>query len=305
VRALVVCNPVARGGRAARALPGVLDRLRSVGVEADAHRTVSLDDARTVACGAAGTVDVVVAMGGDGLVGACAAGLATAGPAARAALAVAPAGAGNDAARTLGVPPGDPVAAAALLPTLVRRPADLARVGDRHYLNVAGAGFDSEVNRVANERLGRAPARVRYVGAVLAELALHRPASFSLTLDGERCEARAWFVVVANGPSYGGGMRIAPAARIDDGLLDVVVAGAISRVGFLANLPKVYSGRHVDHPTVSVHRASKVEVTADRPLWVYADGERHGLLPAVFEACPAAIAVLAGSDAPGFGTPPG
>jgi diacylglycerol kinase (ATP) len=84
-----------------------------------------------------------------------------------------------------------------------------------------------------------------------------------------------------------------------------VVAGAISRVGFLANLPKVYSGRHVDHPTVSVHRASKVEVTADRPLWVYADGERHGLLPAVFEACPAAIAVLAGLDAPGFGTPPG
>jgi diacylglycerol kinase (ATP) len=241
VRALVVCNPAARGGRSGRALPGVLGRLRGLGIEAEAHRTVSLEDARAAACGAAGSVDVVAAMGGDGVVGACAAGLAefaaAAGhagqrPAAPAALAVIPAGAGNDAARTFGIPLGDQAAAAALLPSLVRRRADLARVGDRHYLNVAGAGFDSEVNRLANERLARAPGRVRYVGALLAELAVHRPATFTLTLDDEPREVRAWFVVVANGPSYGGGMRIAPDARVDDGLLDVVVVdGALSRLG--------------------------------------------------------------------------
>jgi len=304
VRALVVCNPAARGGRGARALPGVLGRLRGLGIEAEVHRTGSLDDARAAACGAAGSVDVVAAMGGDGVVGACAAGLAELGPGARAALAVVPAGGGNDAARTFGIPP-DPVAAAALLPGLVRRHADLARVGDRHYLNVAGAGFDSEVNRLANERLARAPSRLRYVGALLAELAVHQPATFTLDLDGERREGRAWFVVVANGPSYGGGMRIAPGARVDDGLLDVVVVDAIGRPGFLATFPKVFSGRHVEHPAVSVRQGRRVELAADRPLPVYADGERHGLLPAVFETCPAAIAVLAAASAPGFGRPAG
>jgi len=314
VRALVVCNPGARGGRGARALPGVLGRLRGLGIEAEVHRTVSMDDARAAACGAAGSVDVVAAMGGDGLVGACAAGLAqfaeAAGhagqrPGTPAALAVIPAGAGNDAARTLGIPLGDQAAAAALLPSLVRRRADLARVGDRHYLNVAGAGFDSEVNRLANERLARAPSRVRYVGALLAELAVHRPATFTLTLDGEPREVRAWFMVVANGPSYGGGMRIAPDARVDDGLLDVVVVdGALPRLGFLAAFPKVFSGRHVDLPAVSVHRVSRVEVAADRPLSVYADGEWHGPLPEVFQSCPAAIEVLAAEGAPGFTRPP-
>jgi len=305
VRALVVCNPAARGGRGVRALPGVLGRLRGLGIDAEVHRTISLDDARAAACGAAGSVDVVAAMGGDGVVGACASGLAEFGPTARAALAVIPAGGGNDAARMLGLPLGDQAGAAALLPGLVRRPVDLARVGDRHYLNVAGAGFDSEVNRLANERLAWAPRLARYVGALLAELAVHRPAGFTLTADGERREVHAWFVAVANGPSYGGGMRIAPHARVDDGLLDVVVVGAMARREFLATFPKVFSGRHVDHPAVSVHHARRVEVTADRALSVYADGERHGLLPAVFETCPAAIQVLAAADAPGFGRTPG
>jgi diacylglycerol kinase (ATP) len=303
VRALVVCNPAARGGRGARALPAVLERLRGLGVEADVHLTASLADARATACGAAATVDVVAAMGGDGVVGACADGLAAAGPGARAALGVLPAGGGNDAARSFGVPPGDPAAAAALLPGLARRRADLARVGERGYLNVAGAGFDSEVNRLANERLARAPGRLRYVGALLAELAVHHPAAFTLTLDGERRQAQAWFVAVANGPSYGGGMRVAPAAVLDDGLLDVVVVGAMSRRAFLAAFPKVFSGRHVDHPAVSVHRAARVELAADRPLTVYADGERHGPLPAVFQAQPGAIEVLAAAGAPGFASP--
>ncbi|HYT25345.1 MAG TPA: diacylglycerol kinase family protein [Actinomycetota bacterium] len=299
MRALVVCNPAARGGRGLRALPTVLERLRALEVEADVHRTTSLADARAAARGAAATVDAVAAMGGDGVVGACAAGLAQAGPGARAALGVIPTGSGNDAARMLGVPPGDPAAAAALLPTLARRRADLARVDGRHYLNVAGAGLDAEVNRLANDRLAWVPGRARYVGALLAELAVRQPSTFTLTLDGERHEVRAWFVAMANGPSYGGGMRIAPDARIDDGLLDVVVVGAIHRPGFLATFPKVRSGRHVGHPAVSVHRACRVELAADRPLLVYADGERHGELPVVFEACPGAIHVLAAADAGG------
>jgi diacylglycerol kinase (ATP) len=300
VRALLVHNPTAGGGRAAGLLPAVTERLRSGGVEVDQHATRSLEDARQAAHQVAGTVDMVVAVGGDGTVGACAAGLADAGPGARAALGVVPAGGGNDAARSLGLPLGDPLAAAALLPTLRRRPADLALVGERSYLVVAGAGFDSEVNRVANQRLWWVKGRARYVGALLAELVVGRPAGFRLTLDGEVHELKAWFVTVANCQSYGGGMRIAPDARLDDGLLDVVVVGDIGKPAFLATFPKVFSGRHLEHPAVSLHRARRVELEGDRALAVYADGEPSGSLPAIFAVQPAAIAVLAADGAPGF-----
>ncbi|HEY8557700.1 MAG TPA: diacylglycerol kinase family protein, partial [Actinomycetes bacterium] len=110
MRFLVVHNPTAGGGRAGRLAPQVVERLAGDGVEIDQHRTLSLEDARLAACHAAGEVDAVVAIGGDGTVGACAAGLADAGPGSRAALGVVPAGGGNDAARTLGLPAGDPLA---------------------------------------------------------------------------------------------------------------------------------------------------------------------------------------------------
>jgi len=300
VRALLVHNPTAGGGHAAGLLPAVTERLRAAGVEVDQHATGSLEDARLAARQAAGNVDAVVAIGGDGTAGACAGGLADAGPAARAALGVIPAGGGNDTARSLGLPSGDPLAAAALLPRLRRRPADLARVGERHYLAVAGAGFDSEVNRIANQRLGWAGARLRYLGAALAQLVVGRPAGFRLCLDGEERELRAWLVAVANGPSYGGGMRIAPQASLDDGRLDVVVIGAVGKLTSLDLLRKVFSGRHVEHPAVSVHHAERVELDADRTLAVYADGEPAGVLPATFVVQPAAITVLAADGAPGF-----
>jgi diacylglycerol kinase (ATP) len=306
VRALLVFNPTAGGGRAGRLAPRVAGRLAADGVELDQHRTRSLEDARLAACEAARSVDAVVAMGGDGTVGACAAGLADAGPAGSpgpgglAALGVIPAGGGNDAARSLGLPARDPLAATGLLTRLRRCPADLATVAGRGYLNVAGAGFDSEVNRVANQRLGWAGNRPRYVGAVLAQLAVGRTARFRLVLDGHAQEVTGWLIAVANGPSYGGGMRVAPRASLADGLLDVVVIGGVGKLEFLRTFPKVFAGRHVEHPAVTIHRAATVGLDADRPLAVYADGEPAGTLPATFEVRPAALTVLAADPAPGF-----
>ena len=300
MRALLVLNPTAGGGRAGRMAPRVAELLVAHGVEVDQHQTRSLEDARVAACEAARDVDAVAAMGGDGTVGACAAGLADAGPGAGAALAVIPAGGGNDAARSLGLPARDPLAAAALLTRLRRRPADLATVAGRGYLNVAGAGFDSEVNRVANQHLGWAGNHPRYVGAVLAQLAVGRTNRFRLVLDGHAQEVTGWLIAVANGPSYGGGMLVAPRASLADGLLDVIVIADIGKLEFLRTFPKVFTGRHIEHPAVAVHRAAKVELDADRPLHVYADGEPAGTLPATFGVRPAALTVLAADPAPGF-----
>ena len=188
----------------------MVERLAAGGVEAERHETRSLEDARLAACEAAGSFDAVVAMGGDGTVGACAAGLAG-----RRFTGAGRAGGGPGRGRQRrrpqpGPAPERPAGRGGLLAGLRRRPADLATVAGRAYLNVAGAGFDSEVNRVANQRLGWAGNRPRYVGAVLAELVVGRVAAFELVLDGRPSRLRGWLVAVANGPSYGGGMRVAP-----------------------------------------------------------------------------------------------
>ncbi len=101
---------------------------------------------------------------------------------------------------------------------------------------------------------------------------------YVLELDGETWETEAMLVAVGNGSSYGGGMRVCPDARMDDGLLDVTVLGPISKPEFLRVFPTVYKGTHVRHPAVTVRRARTVSLTAPGVM-AYADGERISVLP--------------------------
>jgi diacylglycerol kinase (ATP) len=230
-------------------------------------------------------------MGGDGHVGACANGVVGS----SATLAVIPAGAGNDFARHLGLNHKDPLSAARLLASPFTRPVDLAHVStverDRHYVNVAGAGFDSEVNAHANgvRFLSGTP---KYVFSTLVTLARFRPGRFSVIVDGDDLSLPAMLIAVANGTSYGGGMLVCPAARVDDGALDVCVIGEVPKWDFVRTFPKVFRGRHVDHPAVHMLRGEKVEITGDRPSQVYADGEFVGSIPATFTIRPKALSVV-------------
>jgi diacylglycerol kinase (ATP) len=308
VLAVLLWNPAAGGGRANALVAAAVRSLAGAGIEVRSHRTSSLEDARATAARVAHEVDVVLALGGDGTVGACGAGLADAGQAggepARAALAVVPAGSGNDVATALGLP-DDPLGAAALLPTLPRRTIDVVRAelagSTMRCLGVVATGFDGQVNRLANRLPLRG--RPRYVGATLLRMPFSRPSSFGLGLDGRNEEVRAWMVTVANGPTYGGGLRIAPGALMDDGLLDVVVVGQLSRLGLLRALPTVFDGSHIDNPAVTVQRAAQVTVAASPAAPVYADGEALGETPALLTVEPGALRVLATADAPGLSAP--
>jgi diacylglycerol kinase (ATP) len=216
---------------------------------------------------------------------------------------IVPAGTGNDAARALGFPREDPRAAADVIADALlsgtHRDADLGRwtprgggtASARWFAAVAAAGFDSRVNDRAN-RMTYPRGRRRYDVATVVELGVFRPIPYVLVLDGRRWETEAMLVAVGNAASYGGGMRVTPDARLDDGLLDVLVLGRISKPQFLRVFPRVFSGRHVGHPAVTVHQVRTAEIAAP-DVTVYADGERLGPLPATFEAVPAALRVLA------------
>jgi diacylglycerol kinase (ATP) len=233
-------------------------------------------------------VDGVVAMGGDGLVNIA---LQVVGGT-DVPLGVIPAGSGNDIARSLGLDPGDALAATDLVVLGHTRPVDLARANGRWFAGVLGSGFDSMVNERAN-RMSWPNGRSRYNLAILAELRTFRPVPYVLELDGERWETDAMLVAVGNGSSYGGGMLVCPGARMDDGLLDLTVLGPISKPEFVRVFPTVYKGTHVHHPAVTVHRARSVTLTSPGTT-AYADGERVSVLPVTCDAVPAAVRVFTG-----------
>lgn len=286
----LVVNPCAGGGRARRLLPGVEAALRSAGHDLRVSSTTSLGHADELVAEALADDRVAVAMGGDGLVGRVAGAVAAGGGL----LAVLPGGRGNDFCRAVGLP-REPVAAAALLSGAQERRVDLGVVssadGEVAFLGIASVGFDSDVQeRALRSRLPLG--NLVYLQCSLATVAAWRPARFTGTLDGAPLQVTGWAVAVSNSGRYGGGMRLAPAASMEDGRLDVVTTAATSRLRFLRALPKVFRGTHVHEPSVQVLPASVVELSADRPFRVFADGDPVGVLPCTVSVRPGALRVL-------------
>lgn len=291
--AALLVSPAAGMGAAARVAGRVAATLRESVDRLDTLVADTADGSAALARKAVDDqVDVLVTLGGDGLahvaLQACA-GSATA-------LGVVPAGTGNDLARALAVP-GEPLAAAAAVGSALLsgrlRSLDLGRVsGGSWFATVLCAGFDSMVNERANRlRWPRGPHR--YDVAILAELGRLRPRPLVVETDSDVMRLEATMVSVGNLPFYGGGIPICPDAVGDDGLLDITVVGATSRRDLVAVLPRLRTGRHLDHPAVTTLRARSVHL-AGRNRWVaYADGERQARLPLTVRCVPSALSVVA------------
>jgi YegS/Rv2252/BmrU family lipid kinase len=285
-RFLVLVNPAAAGGRALKRLPAALAELRRLGAEHRVVQTRGTDHAREEAAAAAYAGETVAALGGDGLVRALAEALRDR----KAALAVLPAGRGNDLARVLGIPTA-PAEAVRVAVRGGESLLDVAYVGAAPYLGIASLGFDSEANRVANEaRLVHG--RLVYLYAALRTLASWKSAAFTVVVDGQRHELSGYSVAVANSRAYGGGMLLAPQAELDDGQLDVVAVGHSSKLTFLRKLPRVFRGGHINDPSVRTLRGARIELAADRPFEIYADGDPVGSLPATVSVEPRSLRVI-------------
>ena len=282
----LIVNPSAGRGRAARLLPRVEQALRSRGLRFRVERTESLPHARELARAALAAGDVAAAMGGDGLLGAVAGELrGTSGV-----LGVLPGGRGNDFARKLGIGP-DPERACDVLADGRERQIDVAEAGGRTYLGIASAGFDSDVQDIANATtlpLGE----LVYVYATLRALRGWRHARWQVVVDGEAQSFDGYAVAVANSGVFGGGMYLAPEASLDDGLLDVVLTRAATKRSYLAGVPKVFKGTHVDNPDLTFLRGREITFHADRPFAAYADGDPIADLPVTIRVVPRALKVL-------------
>jgi diacylglycerol kinase (ATP) len=291
----VLLNPTAGRGRYRPVLPTILDKLRASGRELEVL-DADTPQAALEACRAAvrDGAGALVAAGGDGTVHIGLQAVAGTGVA----FGAVPAGTGNDFVVQVGLPE-EPVAAAEAVARALRegtsRKVDLARLTDadgevRWFGAVLAAGFDAIVNERANRmRFPRGPRR--YDVAIALELLRLRPRRYTLVLDGVVHDVDAVLVAIGNTASYGGGMRIVPAADPTDGLLDIVVGGRFNRVQFARIKPRVYQGTHVEHPLVHTYRAATVEVRAE-DIVCYVDGERCCPLPVTVAAAPGALTLL-------------
>jgi YegS/Rv2252/BmrU family lipid kinase len=287
-RHLLLCNPSSGGGRSERLLPEVERQLEVNRIRSRTVMTRTLEHGIDEALRGADAGEIPVVMSGDGLIGQVGGALAES----ETPLGVIPGGRGNDFARVLGIP-DEPEGAVAVLAAGNERQIDVGEVNGRRFLCVASCGFDSQSNRLANE-VKWIRGNLVYAYSALRTLATWKPANFTVTLDGGRTDrVRGYSVSVANSKAFGGGMFIAPDAELDDGVFDVVMSGATSKFRFLANLPKVFKGTHVEEDAVRVVRGAEIEVTADRDFPVFADGEHLTEMPARLRVLRSALRVIA------------
>jgi len=292
---VVVANPTAGDGKAGRLIGKVNAILEQLGVDHEIRVSGSPEELEQLAHAAGEQGGIVAVLGGDGSVNLAVNGLAgTSGT-----LAVLPAGTGDDFAKAIDV--GKLEDATRLLADPKTVDVDLigvtAGVEQRRFINVAGAGFDSEVSDVAAGMRRRLGSRAHYAIATVKTLPRFVPARFHLDLDGSSIDVDAMLVVVGNSCAYGGGMKVLPQASIVDGALDICIVTAMSKAAFLRAFPKVYVGKHATHPNVMMLRGTDLKVEANRRVSVFADGEKVGSLPAVFTVLPKALPVVVGPNA--------
>ena len=290
----LVVNPGARG-RGMRRLPAVLGPLAAAGADVRVEECTSLGHAATIAAEATGKGETVVAVGGDGTVGAMAAAVSAAGGV----LGIIPAGRGNDFARMLGIP-ADPARATALLLRGGHRMVDLIGVaaGGEPEQVVAGSvylGIPSEGAHIA--ATSRMPAALGYQVAGLRALLAWQPTAF--TVDTESAAAGGEFigfcVVVANSGYFAGGMQAAPGADVSDGLLDVITVREGSKLSFIRVMLLAGRGKHTRLDQVGTAQAASVTVRADRDLHAGADGEPLPCASPLVSGTPLRIRALPGA----------
>lgn len=295
--AKVIVNPAAGAGGTARKWPHILDLLKSLGLRFEYDLTEAPGHAIELARDAAEKgYEQVVSVGGDGTINEVVNGLYNAGNIGEVVLGIISTGTGGDYIRTIGLPRSYPEMCRCLMNPR-RLTVDLGVVeymngGDmvqRLFVNFAGLGFDAEIVRRTTQQFKSLGSTASYLMGLLTTLVFYQNREITLVIDGVAVEKKVCTVVMNNGKYGGGGMLTAPDADLTDGLLDVLIIGNLNKADLLWSLPRIYRGTHLTHPKVELHKAREIEIRTGAPLYLHADGELLGQVPARFRVLPAAL----------------
>jgi YegS/Rv2252/BmrU family lipid kinase len=293
-----VVNPASANGSTGRRWPEIARRAVDAGLEGEtliSSRPGEVADLveRAAKEGAA----LIVAVGGDGTVFEAANGLMRTGAAADVELAIVPRGTGTDFVRTFAIPSGLDEALAVARDGQAR-PIDVGRAryaawdgspAESYFANFGGAGISGAIARRANATSKAMGGRISFMWATMAVFARWKSAEIAVTVDEERRSGPMFEVLATIGEYAAGGMWVTPGAKPDDGLLDVLLIGDVTKADFVTTFPKIYRGRHLSHPKIEVLRGATVSIEADGRLPVALDGEQPGTTPITFDVVPQAL----------------
>lgn len=282
----IIVNPRAGHGRGAAAIEALREALVRRGLDGDPILTERPGHATAIARELAGVERRIAILGGDGTISEVAQALAGS----QTELAILSAGTGNDVARSLGLPLHDLDAALDVAFDGSVIEIDVGRERDRHFVSVLGLGFPAIVAEQANRT--RLRGSTAFFVAVYRAMSRLEPVPMVIQLDDRTLEQECVAVMVQNTPFTGGGLHMAPGARVDDGLLDVVVVDGIGKLDLMVNFPRVYRGRHLDHPSFALHRTRSLRIDSLSPLPKMFDGDLWGRSPVEVTVVPRALRVV-------------
>jgi len=288
VKIIILLNPAARRGKARQLLTGALRIFREQQIDFEVRESQDATHLEQLARAAgAEHPDLIVSAGGDGTHHYVINGMFRSGVP----LGLLPLGTGNDLPTALGLPVDASAAAATIMQGQVRE-IDLAQTGAAVYAGIAGMGFDSTVTRYANEHAQWLGGPAAYAWSILRCLGKYRPHPLEIRTDAESFSGGVLFAVVANSASYGGGIRLAPRARIDDGRLDICIVPYVGRGELLRWAPRAYWGEHLRHPGIKYFQARKVVMCSAGKMELFGDGEFLQELPAIIEVLPRSLRAI-------------
>jgi len=276
MRILVITNPLAGGGKTLHLLPKIKRWFSGSPHEISFSVTGSPDEMRSEIIKASDRgIDALLLLGGDGTIHKALPVLAKT----QMPFSCLPCGRGNDFARNTGLSLN--LKNCCSLPSnLSFHKVDLPIMNNTPFISMAYIGFDAEVNKLANDRRGYFGGPLGYIICVLKALRHFRPFEVEITIDGDTRKERVMMVTVANGPFYGGGMKIAPEAIMNDGVLNICIVKEIPKWELLRQFPRVFKGTHTSHPSVIMETGQKIKLVSDETREIFADGEYVGTLPA-------------------------
>ena len=296
----LIVNPAAGAGKTARKWPHIMARLHSIDLRFDYDFTEAPGHARELAKTAvAKGYELVVSVGGDGTINEVVNGLYDTGSIADVMFGIIGTGTGGDYIRTIGIP-RSPLEACQCLRNPQKVTVDVGVIeypgGDgtvrRLFVNFAGMGFDAEIVRTTTLKYKTLNATASYLAGLFSALVFYKNKAVTLHIDGEKIEEKVCTVLLNNGKYGGGGMFAAPEADISDGLLDVLIIGDLSKPDLLWSLPRVYRGTHLTHPKVTLKKAREIEIRSDDLVFLQADGELLGGLPARAYVMPSLLNIV-------------
>ena len=267
-----IVNPLSGNGKAEKYIPIIREYLVKNNLKFELQKTEGIGHAITLATQLKNKEDIrlIMVIGGDGTLNEVMNGIYPS----SIPIGYIPAGSGNDFARENKIPL-DPIAALERAIKMNKKEIDLGYVNGRYFVNAAGIGFDGKVTELANQsRWKKRLGKFVYIFALLKALLTFRPHDMTITIHNKsHTYKRVWLIAVSNGRYFGGGMKISPEAKNDDGELDVCIIKELSVLQLLKFFPTIFSGRHIYLPYVEILKGKMIQIESSRRVPIQIDGE--------------------------------